>query len=344
VTGVPVTRRTVLAALAAGLVAPALAQAPMGPRVPTRGFALPDWLADTPREPSPALLEQLRATGFETIRLPVAPGFVSPAALGRIAEVLSEVTTVGFNAILDLHPDGDIDADQIQLCWRLLGPVVAATDPARVYAELLNEPPLAPQAWSNLRDSLVDIVRAASPDHTVIWGPARVQGIWELDDTGPLADPNSIVALHYYTPMLFTHQGETWDADPLSRMHDLPFPLRRDMPEVSALAATLDDADRRHLESELKFDWTAARIAADIATLAGWARTHSTPALLGEFGVLDFAVDAASRARWVRAVREAAEANGIGWTYWEADQGFGFVTDRAATGGIDAGIVEALLA
>jgi endoglucanase len=203
---------------------------------------------------------------------------------------------------------------------------------------------LAPQAWRNLRDSLVDIVRAASPDHTVIWGPARVQGIWELDDTGPLADPNSIVALHYYTPMLFTHQGETWDADPLSRMHDLPFPLRRDMPEVSALAATLDDADRRYLESELKSDWTAARIAADIATLAGWARTHGTPALLGEFGVLDFAVDAASRARWVRAVREAAEANGIGWTYWEADQGFGFVTDRAATGGIDAGIVEALLA
>ena len=54
-------------------------------------------------------------------------------------------------------------------------------------------------------------------------------------------------------------------------------PLRRDMPEVSALAATLDDADRRYLESELKSDWTAARIAADIATLAGWARTHGTP-------------------------------------------------------------------
>jgi endoglucanase len=116
------------------------------------------------------------------------------------------------------------------------------------------------------------------------------------------------------------------------------------MPEVTALAATLDATDRHYLEGELKSDWTAARIAADIATLAGWARTHGTPALLGEFGVLDFAVDAASRARWVRAVREAAGANGIGWTYWEADQGFGFVTDRAATGGIDAGIVEALLA
>ena len=47
--------------------------------------------------------------------------------------------------------------------------------------------------------------------------------------------------------------------------------------------------------------------------------------ILNEFGVLDFCVDAASRANWLRAVRQAAEANGIGWTYWEAYQGFGFI-------------------
>lgn len=343
-TALRVTRRTALAALAAGVVAPALAQDSARPRVPSRGFALPDWLAATPREPAPALLDQLRALGFETIRLPVDPTFVSPATLGRIAAVLATVTAHGFNAILDLHPGGDIDSDQIQLCWRLLAPVVAATDPARVYAELLNEPPLAPRAWDNLRESLVEIVRTATTNHTVIWGPARVQGIWELDATGPLADANSIVAAHYYTPMLFTHQGETWDPNPLARMHNLPFPLSPDMPEIAALAATLDAADRRYLEGELKTAWTAARIAGDLATLAAWAKAHGTPALLGEFGVLDFAVDPQSRARWVRAVREAAEANGIGWTYWEADQGFGFVADRTTAGGIDAGMVEALLA
>ena len=342
-TGVRVTRRTALAALAAGLALPALAQASAPPRVPSRGFALPDWLADTRREPAPALLDQLRAIGFETIRLPVDPTFVAPATLGRIAAVLTTVTAHGFNAILDLHPDGDVDADQIVLCWQLLAPVVAATDPTRVYAELLNEPPLEPEAWRRLRDRLAETVRAAAPDHTLIWGPARVQGIWELDATGPLADANSIVAAHYYTPMLFTHQGETWDPGPLARMHDLPFPLNRDLPEVAALAATLDAADRAYLDGELKSAWTIPRIAGDIATLAAWAKAHDTPALLGEFGVLDFAVDPQSRARWVRAVRETAEANGIGWTYWEADQGFGFVANRT-TGGIDAGMVEALLA
>ena len=66
--------------------------------------------------------------------------------------------------------------------------------------------------------------------------------------------------------------------------------------------------------------------------------------MLGEFGVLDFCVDATSRTRWVHDVRAAAEARGIGWAYWEVDQGFGFVADRAAAGGIDGAMLEALLA
>jgi endoglucanase len=66
--------------------------------------------------------------------------------------------------------------------------------------------------------------------------------------------------------------------------------------------------------------------------------------MLNEFGVLNFCVDAASRTTWVRAVREAAERNAVGWTYWEADQGFGFISSRTAGGVVDQPMVEALLA
>jgi endoglucanase len=65
--------------------------------------------------------------------------------------------------------------------------------------------------------------------------------------------------------------------------------------------------------------------------------------MLNEFGVLNFCVDAQSRAAWVRAVREAAEANHIGWTYWELDQGFGFIKSRLSTEGFDAAMMAALL-
>lgn len=339
------TRRAATGLLLATVASPVLGGQSIAiqMRVPTRGFALPDWLADNPRVPSAALLNALRTAGFESIRLPVDPRYVQPANLANIAAVLDTVTGLGLNAILDLHPGGEVDSDQIRLAWDLLAPVIADTPSDHVYPELLNEPAMEPAAWRRLRDRLADRIRKVAPAHTLIWGPSHVQGIWELDDTGPLDDPNSIVAVHYYTPMGFTHQCENWDDSPLARINHLPFPTDRHSAPVEALAASLDASDLAFLDGEFKGPWSTAHIDRDFATLAAWASKHRTAVMLGEFGVLNFCVDAASRVRWVHDVRAAAEANGVGWTYWEADQGFGFVADRATTVGIDNAMIEALL-
>ena len=84
-------------------------------------------------------------------------------------------------------------------------------------------------------------------------------------------------------------------------------------------------------------------IADDFDEAAAWASRHDMPLMLGEFGVLDFSVDETSRANWIRAVRRAAQDRGIGWAYWELDQGFGFVDDRASTEGFSNSVIEALL-
>ena len=73
------TRRTATALLLGAAAAPALA-APARPRVPTRGFALPGWLArfiDMPDEPLPGdgNLPRVAAPGFgASERLDVSPG------------------------------------------------------------------------------------------------------------------------------------------------------------------------------------------------------------------------------------------------------------------------------
>ena len=353
-----INRRSATALLLSAIAALAFAGAKAAEvKVPSRGFNLPDWLAAEPRFPADAVLDRLKSLGFETIRLPVDPDLVPTTGFAdRVAGVLDEITAKGFNAILDLHPAGSLDfesdfnasAARVEAAWNILADVVAATSVDQVYPELLNEPPMSAKAWGPLRDRLAEIVRAKCPDHTLVWGPARVQGIWELDDTKPLADPNSIAAVHYYTPMGFTHQGENWDDSPLARLKDLPFPATRKSPEVVALAASLkasgDQAALGYLEGEFQGPWTDKHIADDFATLARWSRKHRTPVMLNEFGVLNFAVDATSRTNWVRAVRQAAEANGICWTYWEADQGFGFIADRSSTEGFDQPMIEALLA
>lgn len=339
-----ITRRTATALLLAAATAPAFAAGSAPVRVPTRGFALPDWLAAEPRIPSAEALARLRTLGFETIRLPVDPALVTADFAPSVAAALRVALDQGFDVILDVHPSGDIDADQIAAAWSILAEILAATPADRVYAELLNEPAFEPDAWSRLADRLAATIRAVAPDHPLIWGPSRVQGIWELADQHPPSVPNLIAAVHYYTPMGFTHQCENWDDTPLARLRNLPFPTKRSSPEVEALAATLSPDDRGYLDGEFAGPWNDAHIADDFATLGKWARRRKLPVMLGEFGVLDFCVDPVSRVNWIGSVRRAAEANGAGWVYWEADQGFGFMADRTDPQRVDTTITAALLA
>ncbi|MEM1184603.1 MAG: glycoside hydrolase family 5 protein [Planctomycetota bacterium] len=62
---------------------------------------------------------------------------------------------------------------------------------------------------------------------------------------------------------------------------------------------------------------------------AAWANDRGMPIHLGEFGAYSPA-DMDSRARWTRAVREAAEREGIAWAYWELAAGFGFFDPNAS--------------
>jgi endoglucanase len=352
-----ITRRTATALLLSAVAAPALAAGKaQAVKVPSRGFNLPDWLAPNPRVPAGVTLDMLHGLGFETIRLPVDPDFVLNSDTTQISGVLRTATDHGFNVIVDMHPGGSLDFDgdfdtaagRLDDAWRALARIAADASSDQVYLELLNEPPMDPEAFHPLRDRLAETVRNSCPDHTLVWGPARYQGLWELDGSKPLADDNAIVAVHYYTPMGFTHQCLNWDdSSPLAKVKNLPFPATRKSPEVTALvaefAAAGDQAMIDYLKGEFEGAWTVDHIEEDFATLGRWSRKHKTPMMLNEFGVLNFCVDATSRTNWVRAVRKAAERNTVGWTYWEADQGFGFISDRTASASVEQTMIEALL-
>lgn len=364
-TSLPVMSRRQALALAGGAVLAALpfpASATTTARsIPSRGFNLPGWLdREAGIAPATATLEKLRQSGFETIRLPVNSDLISAGdtvGLRRIRDGVADLAGLGFAVLVDMHPSADLHAaferdpaaasEQVVQAWTALRPVIADLPAASVYPELLNEPPMERAVWLALRDRLAETLRETCPRHTLVWGPARFQGIWEIADTPPLADDNQIAAIHFYAPMAFTHQCENWDTSPLARMANLPFPATRETPAVRELIARLrtagDEEAASLLENELSNPWTAAAIASNFAEAARWSAAHDCPVMLNEFGVLNFCVDAQSRAAWVRAVREAAEANHIGWTYWELDQGFGFIPSRQSTEGFNISMMAALL-
>lgn len=354
-------RRQFLATAAAAALVPAVAHAAAPSALArARGVNIPGWLDRLDgTAPSDEVLDRLMSLGLTTLRLPVDGELVGNRDIERrIHDALDLLEARGFATILDMHPqeamrtllehDPAEAGNALTTAWDVLSTIAANHSSDRVALELLNEPPLEAADWLPLRNRLAEAVRRHAPRHTIVWGASRYQGIWETLEQSPLADDNAIAAVHYYWPIGFTHQCQNWDASPTARIGDLPFPAAPDDPRVLAVRHALEQAGDSEalatLDTEFASPWADDHIAADFADLAAWSARTGVPAIVNEFGVLDSCVDAQSRAHWTRAVRRAAEASGIGWAYWELDQGFGLMADRADASSFDGSMIEALVA
>ncbi len=255
--------------------------------------------------------------GFDTVRLPVRfsahwDGRINPAFLARVDEVIGWADAEGLNVILDLHHFEELIADptryagQFISIWTELSAHYAGADESLIF-ELLNEPthPLDTAGAVALFGDVLPLIRAAHPDRWIIiegGGWASVDALADLR----VLDDRTVLSFHYYVPWEFTHQQAPWLSDPPP-------------------ARGWGDKDDR------------AAMRADFA-LAGAA---AAPVFLGEFGVTTL-TDPMLRATWTGAVREDAEAQGIGWCHWGLSGNFA-IRDPA-TGDWVPGMKEALFA
>ena len=329
-----------------------------------RGFNLTGWL-DGPavRRPDERVLADLRARGFTHIRLPVTAerlmqAFSARDAIdGRLAELdraLAALTRLGFAVSLDLHPGEAFNRLHvaeparalalIDALWRTLARRYIRYPDDRLFFELLNEPAVDAKTWNAQAPHLIKVLRAEAPGRTLIYGPANFQRIDALLDVPPFADPNIVYAVHFYDPMIFTHQGLDWSDDPLRHLQGVPFPASLDDGRIRHLLGALTQPTAAKLVKDaLVSPWTEERIEREIAQAGAWGRQHRRAVILNEFGVLGWKVAAADRLRWLATVRAAAERNCIGWTHWDYADGFGFV-HRMGTHEIpDTTLVDALL-
>ena len=81
---------------------------------------------------------------------------------------------------------------------------------------------------------------------------------------------------------------------------------------------------------EALFMSEAEAVDAAMRAASDWASARNMPAHLGEFGAYSPG-DMDSRARWTRAVREAAERHAMAWAYWELAAGFGYFDPQTDT-------------
>jgi endoglucanase len=329
-----------------------------------RGFNLTGWLdGPTVRRPDERLLASLRSRGFTHIRLPVTAerlmeGFSRPdeteQRLAELDRALGTLLGLGFGVSLDLHPGERLSRlhvaepsrgfDVIDALWRRLARRYAHFPDDRLFFELLNEPALDANTWNTQASRLIGTIRQESPGRTLIYGPANFQRIEALLDLQPFADANVVYAVHFYDPMIFTHQGLDWSDDPLRHLHGVPFPANLMDSRITQLLGGLSHPEAATLvKKQLALPWTESRIAGEFARVAAWAEQHRRAVIVNEFGVLGWKAAPADRMRWLRAVRTAAERHCIGWTHWDYADGFGFVRRVGNREIPDEAVVDALL-
>ncbi len=294
-----------------------------------------------------AEIAQFRAWGFDYVRIAVQPEILRNAA-GRIDEDrfaalaagMRRLQAGGLGTMVELHPQRwrleskEEDRDALRGLWRALAPRLAPFDPARTFIEILNEPVFDgdPGTWHALQADLARIIRTALPAHTIIATGHHWSSLDGLLALVPLPDPNVVYTFHYYRPQFWTTLGSgvrAADPDAIAR---LPWP-QADADACKGAGQTQSDQTRRLIAWHCGQRWDGRKLRTDLDAAAGWARRHGVNVIANEIGV-SARIAPASREAYLRDLRAALEANGIGWALWGYDDSMGFARRKDGAGRI----------
>lgn len=249
----------------------------------------------------------LREAGFRHVRINLyafrhmdSRNRLDPAVAKALDWVLEQSIAAGLIPVIDEHDfelcqsDPDTCATKLDAFWREISDRYAGRYPQAVF-EILNEPggAMTMDAWNAVVANVIGLIRERSPERTIVVAALNTDGPIEARVPHlPESDRNLVVTVHYYRPMVFTHQGAPW------------------APEFRSASPV---------------DWGSAadkrQVTADFERVAQWAEKAGRPVYLGEFGVYDKAPPPA-RARYAAFLARTAERLGWSWAFWQFDHDF----------------------
>jgi hypothetical protein len=336
-----------------------------------RGINASMWFAQNPNDYSAKHTDSyidatdfalIAKMGFDNVRLsidatpltawPHGKDGLNVDFMARLDRAVDGMVADGLAVQIDLHPEepfkqalrtGNEGVERTAMLWQKLAAHYANRDPEMIFFEIMNEPEVGdPYRWAGIQARVAAAIREVAPKHTIIATGPNYSDLSDLLTQQPLADGNVIYNFHFYNPHEFTHQGAGWGVPWWSYTHGVPYPAAEaGMQEL--LNQVPYAADRAQLERYWLDHWDGHRIHLLMDEAAAWARSNRVPLICNEFGVFRDHSDPESRANWIRDVRTALEADGIGWTMWDYRGNFGVVTkEDGQPAQVDENVARAL--
>ncbi|HJW17555.1 MAG TPA: glycoside hydrolase family 5 protein, partial [Flavisolibacter sp.] len=250
----------------------------------------------------------IKKAGFNNVRIVISPFrfsmndttfTINPSFFNTLDWAIQEALKNKLMAIVDFHEHIAMGKDPLGNKPKFLSMWKQIAEHCKGYSndvlfEIANEPNMAPEIWNQIHSEAYGVIRQSNPGRTLVIGTIYGNQIKYLKDLIlPEDDRNIIVAIHYYSPIQFTHQGAPWS----EKNKDLKgIEWKGTSEEINAVEE----------------DFNIANV---------WAKKHNRPLTLGEFGAYEKA-DMDSRLRWTNNIARQAERRKWSWSYWQFDSDF----------------------
>ncbi|WP_461246644.1 glycoside hydrolase family 5 protein [Treponema sp. R6D11] len=173
-----------------------------------------------------------------------------------------------------------------------------------VLFETLNEPVApTPEIWNNVKDRLCREIRRHAPKSTIVTGSNMWNWPSTYDFLTPFDDDNIIYSVHFYEPLLFTHQNAPWIENPEIKK-ERPYP------------ADYGNGFVRKYGMELSAGvWDRERLVCEFTPVNMFRKKYNAKIICDEFGVYT-PVELQSQLRWYEDLLSVLKEMGIGFSYW----------------------------
>jgi len=174
-----------------------------------------------------------------------------------------------------------------------------------VLFETLNEPVApSPEIWNNVKDRLCREIRKHAPKSTIITGSNMWNWPNMFSHLTPFDDDNVIYAVHFYEPLLFTHQKAPW------MVKSPEINIERTYPGDYA-----EGFIRKYGFIQSPGKWDRERIAKEFEPVNAFSSKYNAAVICNEFGVYT-PVELNAQLRWYDDLLSVLKEMNIGFSYW----------------------------
>ena len=321
-----------------------------------RGVNLGGWLsqADRPEKQhydtfiTEQDIKDIAALKVDHVRLPVdytlietADGEMIEEGYSYIDHAIQWTRNAGLNLLLDMHNTYGYTFDPLEkeesketfffeevlqkrfyTMWDRISKRYGSCSDTVAF-ELLNEvvSPRVAEAWNEIADHAVDVIRANAPEAYIVIGGVRYNNVTSVPMLRKPKDDHIVYNFHCYEPLIFTHQRAYWvDNMPKDIVVHYPCTVKEYNEQSSMLQQELSDAVTRIADDACG----AALFEQLFQPAVTAAEKNDAPLYCGEYGVIDQA-PAEDALRWLKDIHAVFEKYHIGralWNYKEKDFGF----------------------